>query len=105
MKVLFFKAIDFYNKDDQQRPDVQLIMLNPQPVYKGELPTPNNNWNLPELMNGQNAEVPSISSAASVKHNKNLGRHLVANRNIETGNLSILVEPLKYGFASVAIIK
>jgi hypothetical protein len=51
-----------------------------------ELPKPNI-WKLPALSYGQNPEVPCFSSALSLLHNKELGRHVIANRNINTGML------------------
>jgi hypothetical protein len=46
-----------------------------------------NIWKLPELSYGQNPEVPSFSSAINLVHSKELGRHVFANRNINTGIL------------------
>jgi hypothetical protein len=60
-------------------------MKEPEPVFKGALPIINN-WKVPELRYGQNPEVPSFSSAATVAHSKEFGRHLLANRKIDTGN-------------------
>jgi hypothetical protein len=60
-------------------------MEEPEPVMEEKLPKPNQNWELPALNYGQNPEVPSFSSAVSVGHNKKLGRHLIANRDINTG--------------------
>ena len=65
---------------------VKLKMKEPEPVYKVKLPEPNNEWKLPELSYGQNPEVPSFSSAVSLEYNKKLGRHLISNREINTGN-------------------
>lgn len=62
-------------------------MEDPAPVFNGALPI-HNKWQLPELRFGQNPEVPSFSSAASVMHSEQLGRHLIANREIDTGNFS-----------------
>jgi hypothetical protein len=46
-----------------------------------------NVWKLPELSYGQSSEVPSFSSAINLVYNKKVGRHLIANRNINTGML------------------
>jgi hypothetical protein len=59
-------------------------MEEPEPVFDVVLPV-HNKWKLPELSYGQNPEVPSFSSAVSVEYSKQLGRHLVANRDINTG--------------------
>jgi hypothetical protein len=42
-------------------------------------------WKKPSLSYGSNPAVPSFSSALSIDHNEQLGRHVVANRNINTG--------------------
>jgi hypothetical protein len=60
-------------------------MEEPEPVMKVKLPKANKKWKLPELNYGQNPEVPSFSSAVSVCHSKEFGRHLIANRDINTG--------------------
>jgi hypothetical protein len=68
---------------------VKLKMEEPEPVFKVKLPKPNNDWKLPELSYGQNPEVPAFSSAVSLEYNKKLGRHLIANREINTGNFCV----------------
>jgi hypothetical protein len=60
-------------------------MKEPEPVFNGSLPIINQ-WKIPELSYGQNPEVPSFSSAASLAHSKEFGRHFLANREIDTGN-------------------
>jgi hypothetical protein len=55
-----------------------------EPDLKEKLPEPNI-WKLPEMSYGQNTEVPSFSSAINLEHTMELGRHLIANRNINTG--------------------
>jgi hypothetical protein len=62
-------------------------MEEPEPDFKMKPPTPNA-WKLPELSYGSNPEVPNFSSAVTLKHSSKLGRHLVANRNINTGRLN-----------------
>jgi hypothetical protein len=64
---------------------VKRRMEEPEPVLKVKLPKPNKNWRLPELSYGQNLEVPGFSSAVSVNHSKEFGRHVEANRKINTG--------------------
>jgi hypothetical protein len=59
-------------------------MKEPMPDLKEKLPTANI-WKLPELSYGQNPEVPSFSSAIHLVHNKKVGRHVLANRDINTG--------------------
>jgi hypothetical protein len=61
-------------------------MKEAEPVFNVYVPKPNNEWKLPELSYGQNPEVPSFSTAVSLEYNKKLGRHLIANREIKTGN-------------------
>jgi hypothetical protein len=60
-------------------------MKKPEPVFEGSLPVIHQGM-IPELSYGQNPEVPSFSSAASLVHNDHYGRHLLANREIDTGN-------------------
>jgi hypothetical protein len=59
-------------------------MEEPMPDFKEKLPNANI-WKLPELSYGKNPEVPSFSSAINLVHSKELGRHVLANRNINTG--------------------
>jgi hypothetical protein len=59
-------------------------MKEPVPDLKEKLPRANI-WKMPELSYGQNPEVPSFSSAVNLVHSKELGRHVVANRDINTG--------------------
>lgn len=59
-------------------------MEEPEPDFNVALPT-HNNWKIPKLSYGTTPEVPSLSRAASVAHSQQLGRHLVANRDIDTG--------------------
>jgi hypothetical protein len=40
---------------------------------------------LPELSYGKNPEVPSYSSAVNLEYNKKVGRHFIANRDINAG--------------------
>jgi hypothetical protein len=61
-------------------------LKDPEPVFNMDLPK-SNNWNLPDLSYGPSAEVPSFSSAVSMVYSKELGRHLVANRSINTGTI------------------
>jgi hypothetical protein len=56
----------------------------PVPDLKEKLPKANI-WKLPELSYGQNPEVPSFSSAINLENSKELGRHILANKNINTG--------------------
>jgi hypothetical protein len=44
----------------------------------------------PRLSYGPSQEVPCFTGAVSVAYTKNLGRHLVANRNIKIGKIIIL---------------
>jgi len=62
-------------------------MEEPKPVFDVVLPV-HNKWKLPDLSYGQNPEVPSFSSAVSVEYSKQLGRHLVANRDTNTGKIN-----------------
>jgi len=55
-----------------------------EPVFYCGLPQ-SKKWTLPSLSYGESEEVSSFSSAVSIEHSKALGRHLVANRDIETG--------------------
>jgi len=64
-------------------------MEQPEPVFSTALPQPNE-WTLPSLSYGPSKEVPSFSSAVSLQYSKELGRHLVANRDIKTGNFGTL---------------
>jgi hypothetical protein len=83
---IFFQAIKENNVSDMERLNDLVLskMKEPEPVYKG-VPIVNK-WKIPELSYGQNREVPSFSSAASLVHNEHFGRHLLANRKIDTGN-------------------
>jgi hypothetical protein len=45
----------------------------------------------PVVSYGRSKEVPCFSSAVSVAYTKDLGRHLVANRDIEFGKLVMLL--------------
>jgi len=63
---------------------VLIKMEEPMPDLNEKLPEANV-WKLPELSYGQNSEVPSFSSAINLVYNKEVGRHLIANRNINTG--------------------
>jgi len=60
----------------------------PEPVFPTILPQPNE-WTLPPLSYGVSTEVPSFSSAVELKYNKQFGRHIVANRDLHTGNFNI----------------
>jgi hypothetical protein len=67
-------------------------MEEPMPDLKEKLPKANI-WKLPELSYGKNPEVPSYSSAINLVHSKEFGRHVLADRNINTGILfSLLVK-------------
>jgi len=59
-------------------------MKDPEPVFT-RLPIVNK-WKIPELSFGKNPEVPSFSSAVTLVHSDHFGRHLLANRTIDTGN-------------------
>jgi len=73
--------------DDSARLKAAFIkeMEQPEPVFVIDLPQPNE-WTLPSLSYGLSEEVPCFSSAVSVHYSKQLGRHLVANRDLNTGN-------------------
>jgi len=60
-------------------------MEQPEPVFSTALPQPNE-WTLPSLSYGPSKEVPSFSSAVNLEYSQQLGRHLVANKSIKTGN-------------------
>jgi hypothetical protein len=81
------KAIEEHNEGDCDVLKAKVLskMKDPEPVFNMELPKPNK-IKLPPLSYGPSDEVPSFSSAVSIAHSKELGRHLVANRPIETGN-------------------
>jgi hypothetical protein len=88
--IIICQAIDVYNNDDAKRISELVLhkMEEPEPIFNIPLPKPNNNnWKLPELSYGQNPEVPCFSSAVSLEYNKELGRHLISNRNINTGKV------------------
>jgi hypothetical protein len=86
--VLISKAIIENSKNDEIKRLSELVRSKmedpPEPDLKEKLPEPNN-WKLPELSYGQNPEVPSFSSAVNLEYSTELGRHLIANRNINTG--------------------
>jgi hypothetical protein len=86
--LLHKKAIEEHNKGDCDMLKVKVLskMKDPEPVFNMELPKPNK-IKLPPLSYGPSDEVPSFSSAVSIAHSKELGRHLVANRPINTGIL------------------
>lgn len=69
-------------------------MKEPESAFDVVLPV-HNKWTLPKLSYGQNPEVPSFSKAVYVAHNKQLGRHVVANRNIKTGIFIFLLSKAK----------
>jgi len=76
------------NNSEDSELHVKIVkeMEQAEPVFATALPQPNE-WTLPSLSYGPSEEVPSFSSAVNLEHSKELGRHLVANRDIETGNL------------------
>ncbi|XP_059471210.1 SET and MYND domain-containing protein 4-like isoform X2 [Neocloeon triangulifer] len=60
-----------------------------EPSYENKLPEPHL-WALPDLSYGVNSEVPSFSNAVSLQYNKDIGRHLVANQAIQTGDVLVV---------------
>jgi hypothetical protein len=77
-------------------------MEEPMPDLKDKLPKANI-WKLPELSYGKNPEVPSFSSAINLVHSKELGRHVFANRDINTG-IFLIIKYLAFTFTFVAIL-
>jgi hypothetical protein len=61
-------------------------MEEQMPDLKEKIPKVNI-WKLPDLSYGKNPEVPSYSSAIKLVFNKKFGRHLIANRDLNTGNI------------------
>jgi hypothetical protein len=59
-------------------------MNDPEPEYNVEMPKPNK-WKLPDLSYGPSAEIPCFSSAVTLAHDKDLGRHLIADQDLNTG--------------------
>lgn len=84
------KATEYCDKDDRVH-HLEIDAMKDEPVFEPKLPKSNESWRLPELSYGQNTEVPSVSSAVSINYSNVLGRHLIANRNINTGIFLILV--------------
>lgn len=86
--MLFSKqAVDDHNKGktrDELRTRVRSKMDDPEPDFTHNMPIANK-WKLPELIYGQSAEIPCFSSAVTLAYTKDLGRHLVANRDLDTG--------------------
>jgi hypothetical protein len=81
------KAIKEHNSDNEAKRLSEVIlskMEEPMPDLKENLPEPNI-WKLPELSYGKNPEVPSYSKAINLVYDKKFGRHLIANRNCNTG--------------------
>jgi hypothetical protein len=74
------------SNDEAKKLSEQVLskIQEPMPYLKGAFPKANI-WKMPELSYGQNPEVPSYSSAINLVHSKELGRHLIANRDINTG--------------------
>jgi len=79
-------AIEEYNKNDSKALKAKVFskLEDQEPIFNIDLPKPNK-WKLPDLSQGPSEEVPSFSSAVSIAYSKELGRHLVANRPINTG--------------------
>lgn len=63
-------------------------MEEPEPKYETTISNPDD-WKMPSLSYGCNPAVPSFSSAIDVDLREQLGRHVVANRNIKTGVFSV----------------
>jgi hypothetical protein len=59
-------------------------MEEPEPVQKPKMIKANISKK-PELSYGCNPQVPSFSSAIFIEYSKKFGRHVVANRDINTG--------------------
>jgi hypothetical protein len=79
---------------DEARKLLELVsgkMEEPSEPHLTEEVPKSNVWELPELSYGQNPEVPSFSSAINLVHSNQFGRHLVANRNINTGMINIFL--------------
>lgn len=71
-------------------------MEEPVPNLKYELSNPND-WEMPDGVSyGSNPAVPSFSSAVSVDYSRQLGRHVFANRNINTGVFYFLKIKFKF---------
>jgi hypothetical protein len=87
------QAIQENSTDDETERLSELVLSKieetTEPDWKEKLPKANI-WKLPELSYGKNPEVPSFSSAINLVHSKELGRHVLANRNINTGIFLIL---------------
>jgi hypothetical protein len=63
-------------------------MEDQMPDLKEKIPI-GNIWKLPELSYGKNPEAPCYSSAINLMYSHKFGRHLIANRNINTGTIFI----------------
>jgi hypothetical protein len=66
---------------------MDLLSVGKSKVDSG-IPRPNN-WTLPPLAYGVSDEAPCFSSAVSIAYNKEIGQHIVANRDIEPGKHEI----------------
>lgn len=83
------QTFDEHNKGDCNALKAKVLekLNDPEPVFNMDLPKPNK-WKLPKLSYGSSAEAPSFSSAVSIAHSKELGRHLIANRSINTSTIN-----------------
>jgi len=92
--------VEKHNKKDvsaRLKAELAKEMELPEPVFASDLPQPNE-WTLPPLSYGPSAEVPSFSSAVNLEYNEQLGRHIVANRNLNTGTFYKYVKISIYYF-------
>jgi hypothetical protein len=83
------QAINDHNSNDDEAKRLTEIVLcqleDPAvPELKAKLPKASI-LKLPELSYGKNPEVPSYSSAVNLEYNKKVGRHFIANRDINAG--------------------
>jgi len=84
--------IEKHNKEDvcaRLKAELAKEMELPEPVLATRLPQ-SNEWTLPSLSYGASKEVPSFSSAVDLQYDKQFGRHIVANRDLNTGINTIL---------------
>jgi hypothetical protein len=100
-----FKAIEENSTNDEAKilsEQVSSKMEEPMPDLKEKLPKANI-WKLPEVIYGKNPEVPAFSSAVKLVHSKELGRHLFANRKINTGTIFIYQFNLSFIYVAISL--
>jgi len=85
-----------HNKEDvcaRLKAELAKEMELPEPVLATRLPQ-SNEWTLPPLSYGTSKEVPSFSSAVDLQYNEKFGRHIVANRDLNTGTYTYNIHKL-----------